>query len=74
MKTIDKIGELLEENADKLLNFDSPKVPKDQLHVPGPDWVDRIFSTSDHPIDLCRYQVTLCGEIAKNSPVAIILQ
>jgi class I fructose-bisphosphate aldolase len=34
----------LGDQADYLLNFKSPKIPKDRLHLPGPDVVDRIFA------------------------------
>ena len=40
------IHELLGAEADDLLNH-SAKVSKDLLHLPGPDFVDRIWSTSD---------------------------
>jgi len=33
--------------ADSLLGFNSPKISKDRLHLPGPDFVDRIWSVSD---------------------------
>jgi class I fructose-bisphosphate aldolase len=42
-----KIEELLGDKAELLLGFSNPKVPKERLHLPGPDWVDRIFSGSD---------------------------
>jgi class I fructose-bisphosphate aldolase len=41
------LQELLGDRAETLLGFNSPKVSKDRLHLPGPDWVDRIFSISD---------------------------
>jgi len=41
----DKIKELLADQADYLLKFDSPKIPKDQLSLPGPDFVDRVLLT-----------------------------
>jgi class I fructose-bisphosphate aldolase len=37
----------LAEKADYLLGFKSPKIAKERLHVPGPDWVDRIFAPTD---------------------------
>src|SRR5258707_8925138 len=42
-----KIEELLGDKAELLLGFNTPKTPKHRLHLPGPDWVDRIFSSSD---------------------------
>ena len=37
---------LLGKDADSLLHH-QPKVAKDQLHLPGPDFVDRVFVSSD---------------------------
>ena len=34
-------------NADSLLNFHTPKIAKERLHVPGPDFVDRVYAVSD---------------------------
>jgi class I fructose-bisphosphate aldolase len=41
------IQSLLGDKADSLLEFDSPKIPKERLHVPGPDFVDRVLMQSD---------------------------
>ena len=41
------IQSLLGEKAESLLGFDSPKISKERLHVPGPDFVDRVFMQSD---------------------------
>lgn len=49
MSSIDSIRELLGEEADGLLSHQC-KVPKEKLHLPGPDWVDRMFVPSDRPI------------------------
>src|SRR5580704_4674544 len=42
-----QIAQLLGDKADHLLNFKNPKISKDRLHVPGPDFVDQIYSLSD---------------------------
>ena len=42
-----KVAELLGANADYLLGFDSPKIKRELLHLPGPDFVDRVFAASD---------------------------
>jgi class I fructose-bisphosphate aldolase len=47
MALIDQITTALGDKADHLLNFDKPKIAKSRLHVPGADWVDRIFRVSD---------------------------
>src|SRR5438046_10040308 len=45
--SLGKIETYLGAKTDSLLGFKSPKIPRDGLHVPGPDIVDRIFSGSD---------------------------
>src|SRR5216683_6949619 len=42
-----KMETLLGAKADLLLGFKSPKISKDRLHLPGPDFVDRVWSVSD---------------------------
>lgn len=44
---IDKITELVGKNADYLLNFNSPKISKDQLMLPSPDFVDKNYALSN---------------------------
>jgi class I fructose-bisphosphate aldolase len=41
------IKDYLGEEADYLLNFNEPKLRKESIHIPGPDFVDRIFMDSD---------------------------
>jgi len=41
------IEQHLADKADYLLNFKDPKISRDRLHLPGPDFVDRIFAPSD---------------------------
>jgi class I fructose-bisphosphate aldolase len=41
------IRELLGAEADSLLGYSCKAIPKDSLHLPGPDFVDRIFAPSD---------------------------
>jgi len=45
--TIDRIEELLGDDARALLDHTSEMIPKDQLHLPGPDFIDRVVSQSD---------------------------
>jgi class I fructose-bisphosphate aldolase len=33
--------------ADALLGFSNPRIPKERLHLPGPDFVDRVFAASN---------------------------
>ena len=36
--------------AEALLAFRSPKIPKERLHLPGPDFIDRVWAGSDRNI------------------------
>jgi len=47
MLTYGKIQETLGAQAENLLGFKNPKVAKEKLHLPGPDWVNRTFMQSD---------------------------
>ena len=42
-----KVSELLGDKAEYLLGFNTPKISKERLHLPGPDWVGRMFINSD---------------------------
>lgn len=42
-----KIAQLLGDKAEYLLGFNTPKISKERLHLPGPDFVNRIFAPSD---------------------------
>lgn len=44
---IDKITQLLGEQASSLLEHECKTISKDLLHIPGPDWIERIFVPSD---------------------------
>lgn len=44
---LDSITTLLGDKADSLLRHESKTIPKDLLHLPGPDFVDRVFAVSD---------------------------
>jgi len=41
------IAQLLGDKADSLLSFKNPRIPKERLHLPGPDVVDRLYAVSD---------------------------
>ena len=50
---LSKIKELLGSEADSLLSYKA-KFPKEQLHLPGPDFVDRIFAQTDRNINVLK--------------------
>jgi class I fructose-bisphosphate aldolase len=45
-----KIETYLGAKAESLLGFSSPKISKDRLHIPGPDFIDRVWSVSNRNI------------------------
>lgn len=45
-----KIEELLGHEAEGLLHYQARGVSKTSLHLPGPDFIDRIFTQTDRPI------------------------
>lgn len=45
-----KIETYLGAKAESLLGFSSPKISKDRLHLPGPDFIDRVWSVSNRNI------------------------
>jgi fructose-bisphosphate aldolase, class I len=55
MKTnIDQIITHLGEEADSLLRHSCTTISKELLHLPGPDWVDRVLGPSDRPVPVLR--------------------
>jgi len=51
---IENIRNLLGDEADYLLNFNEPKIKRETLHLPGNDFVDRIFMDSDRSTNVLR--------------------
>ena len=47
--SLEKLEELLGADARDLLEHKCGTVPKEQLHLPGPDFVDRVWKDSDRP-------------------------
>lgn len=45
--TTTRIADILGDEADDLLNHTCDTISKDQLHLPGPDFVDRVWKDSD---------------------------
>ena len=57
--SVDRIAELLGPDASKLLDYTSQTIPKDRLHLPGPDYVDRVCSITDRSVAAMRSLQTL---------------
>jgi class I fructose-bisphosphate aldolase len=54
MPTIDMIHDLLGERSTYYLEHECKKVPGSRLHLPGPDFVDRVWLCSDRPASVLR--------------------
>jgi class I fructose-bisphosphate aldolase len=52
--SISKIQELLGSEADALLNHECQTIRKDSIHLPGPDFVSRIFSETNRSNQVMR--------------------
>ncbi|MEM0492701.1 MAG: class I fructose-bisphosphate aldolase [Candidatus Thermoplasmatota archaeon] len=48
------IRSYLGSEADYLLNHKCERIPREQLHLPGPDFIDRVFKDSDRPVQVLR--------------------
>src|ERR1051326_1304056 len=49
-----QINQLLGSEAQALLSYKATGFPKEALHLPGPDFVDRILASSDRPPNVLR--------------------
>ncbi|MGA8016312.1 MAG: class I fructose-bisphosphate aldolase [Candidatus Dormiibacterota bacterium] len=56
-----RLEEILGEEAQDLLEHRCETVSRDRLHLPGPDFVDRVWSPSDRNIRVLRSLQTLYG-------------
>lgn len=53
-RTLSDIQSILGADAENLLGFSSPKISKDRLSLPGPDFTARVWSDSDRNIPTLR--------------------
>ena len=72
--TSDRIEELLGADARALLDYTSQTIPKAQLQLPGPDFVDRVWSASDRTPRVLRALQSLfnTGRLANTGYLSIL--
>src|ERR1700752_2298621 len=72
--SVDRIAELLGSNASELLGHSSQTIPQEQLHLPGPDFIDRVVSQSDRSPAVLRSLQSLIGNgrLANTGYVSIL--
>lgn len=69
-----EIEKLLGEDGQALLKHESKTISKDLLHLPGPDFIDRVFMDSDRTPSVLRNMQSLfnTGRLAKTGFVSIL--
>src|SRR5262249_45485490 len=68
------VRSLLGKDADTLLRHESRTIPRGMLHLPGPDFVDRVVSQTDRPVAVLRNFQTILntGRLAGTGYVSIL--
>jgi class I fructose-bisphosphate aldolase len=68
------LTKLLGNESKDLLEHTCKTVPKDQLHLPGPDFIDRVLVISDRPIQVLRNMRTVFdhGRLAATGYLSIL--
>lgn len=69
-----KIQELLGADADNLLGYSNPKISKENLHLPGGDFIGRVWSASDRSPQVLRslHAIFNTGRLAGSGYVSIL--
>ncbi len=69
-----KIEEILGSDAKSLLEHQCKTIPKESLHLPGLDYVDRIYALSDRPAQVLRslQQLVNTGRLAGTGYLSIL--
>ncbi len=71
---VNRIEEFLADEARTLLDHKSHTIPKEQLHLPGPDFIDRVVAQSDRSPSVLRSLQALInhGRLAGTGYVSIL--
>lgn len=59
--TVDRIAEALGHKAESLLNYQSQTISRDELHLPGPDFVSRVYTQTDRTPQVLRSLQAMFG-------------
>lgn len=72
--SIKYIEQLLGEEGQALLSHECHTIPKESFHLPGPDFVERVLTTSDRPIPVLRNLQSMfdTGRLAGSGYVSIL--
>src|SRR6266404_3632564 len=71
---IGKIREILGADADALLSHQCKTIAKENLHLPGPDFIDRVMTATDRPLRsvVSLSQLFNSGRLARTGYVSIL--
>lgn len=71
---IDKIKQILGKENESLLTYESKTIPREMLHLPGSDFVDRVWRDSDRSINVLRNMQLIfnSGRLAGTGYVSIL--
>ena len=74
MSELQRIGELLGSEASHLLEHTCETIPRDRIHAPGPDFIDRVWADSDRSPRVLRNLQTLFdhGRLARTGYLSIL--
>jgi len=72
--TANSIEQLLGAKAESLLGFKNPKISKDRLRLPGPDFIDRVYAVSDRNVRVLNnlHRIFFSGRLAGTGYVSIL--
>src|SRR3989338_4403600 len=56
-----KTAEILGNEYHHLMGFETPRIPRTMLHLPGPDFVDRVLGPSDRSPQVLRNLQAILG-------------
>ncbi len=71
---LDKIKQILGKENESLLYYESNTIPKDMLHLPGKDFIERVWMDSDRSPNVLRNMQSIFnnGNLAKTGYVSIL--
>jgi class I fructose-bisphosphate aldolase len=72
--TFSTVEQFLGSKADSLLGFKSPKISKERLHLPGPDFIDRVYAVSDRNLRVLNnlHRLFFTGRLAGSGYMSIL--
>jgi class I fructose-bisphosphate aldolase len=72
--TANSIEQLLGAKSESLLGFKNPKISKERLHLPGSDFIDRVYALSDRNVRVLNnlHRIFFTGRLAGTGYVSIL--